>query len=99
MVWKEVGKVGDRYHRYVAISGDGMIVAVGASKNDDNGIDSGHVKVYKWDDGLLNYKQLGGTITGEAAGDIFQKCLSRQMVRLWPSEEDTMMQMAHILAM
>mmetsp|Transcript_2280 Transcript_2280/g.4349 ORF Transcript_2280/g.4349 Transcript_2280/m.4349 type:complete len:325 (+) Transcript_2280:88-1062(+) len=57
----------------VAIYGDGMIVAVGSPNNDDNDIDSGHVKIYKWDDGLLNYKQLGETIDGEAAGDNFSE--------------------------
>ena len=52
MVWNQVGKIGDGakeewFGVFVTISGDGMIVAVGAAKNDDNGIGSGHVKVYK----------------------------------------------------
>jgi len=73
-----VGEIGDGAKgnwagAFVAISGDNMIVAVGAAKKDDYAIDSGHVKIYKWDDGLLNYKQLGETITGEEGGDNFSE--------------------------
>jgi LPXTG-motif cell wall-anchored protein len=51
----------------VAMSADGSRVAIGANKNDGNGSDSGHVRVYT----LTNnaWTQTGGDIDGEAAGD------------------------------
>ena len=36
----------DFFGRSVALSADGSIVAAGASGNDDNGDDSGHVRVF-----------------------------------------------------
>ena len=68
-----VGKIGDGakgdwFGGFVGISGDSTIVAVGAAKNDGNGIDSGPEKIYKWDDGLLNYKQSGGNIALSSNG-------------------------------
>ena len=37
---------GDYLGRSVSLSSDGTIVAIGASGNDGNGIDSGHVRIY-----------------------------------------------------
>ena len=51
----------------VSISSDGSIVAIGARGNDDNGISSGHVRVYKFLNGI--WTQLGLDIDGEAPGD------------------------------
>ena len=51
----------------VAISGDGDIVAVGATGNDGNGSNSGHVRVYAWSGRA--WKQRGQSITGESSGD------------------------------
>ena len=52
----------------VSLSSDGTIVAIGARKNDANGLsNSGHVRVYSWND--TNWIQLGSDIDGEAAGD------------------------------
>jgi len=51
----------------VSLSADGMVVAIGARDNDDNGNNSGHVRVYEWD-GVL-WSQLGGDIDGEDAND------------------------------
>ncbi len=53
--------------RSVSLSSDGSIVAIGADWNDGNGIDSGHVRIYKNVDN--NWIQIGGDIDGEAAGD------------------------------
>ena len=39
----------DRSGYSVSLSSDGEKIAIGAVKNDDNGIRSGHVKVYEWD--------------------------------------------------
>tara|TARA_B100000809_G_scaffold118758_1_gene117086 strand:- start:58624 stop:60066 length:1443 start_codon:yes stop_codon:yes gene_type:complete len=47
----------------VSLSGDGSIVAIGASDNDGNGIFSGHVRVYKNDTGV--WTQIGEDIDGE----------------------------------
>ena len=77
VIWKQAGDTikgdaaGDRLGTFVAISGDGMTVVIGAEKSDDNGVDSGHVKIYKWDEGSSNYEPLGGTIIGDATGDNF----------------------------
>jgi len=75
-VWEQVGKniegksEGDSFSgtsRSIAISDDGQIVAVAANKNDANGIDSGHVRIFK----NINdtWTQIGADINGEAAGD------------------------------
>ena len=50
-----------------SLSSDGSLVAIGAYKNDGNGSDSGHTRIYKWDGSSWN--QLGSDIDGEAAGD------------------------------
>ena len=51
----------------VSLSADGTIVAIGAIYNDGKGNDSGHVKVYNFNNG--SWDQLGEDIDGEAAGD------------------------------
>ena len=57
----------------VSISSDGNIVAIGAINNSNNGVDSGHVRVYIWNqtlrDGAGDWVQRGLDIDGEAAGD------------------------------
>ena len=51
----------------LSLSSDGNVLAVGAPLNDGNGVNSGHVRVYKY---LNNaWTQLGNDIDGEAAGD------------------------------
>ena len=51
----------------VSLNGDGTIVAIGAISNDDNGVNSGHVRVYQWDGTAWN--QRGDDIVGEASND------------------------------
>ncbi len=51
----------------VSLSSDGSIVAIGAHRNDGNGLFSGHVRIYEYQAG--NWIQLGNDIDGEAAGD------------------------------
>lgn len=53
----------------VALSSDGTILAIGASLNDDNGVDSGHVRVFQYLAGT--WSQLGTDIDGSAASDNF----------------------------
>eukprot|EP00978_Attheya_sp_CCMP212_P038522 scaffold191813_cov45-Attheya_sp.AAC.1 len=60
----------DESGRSVALSADGKTLAIGARLNDGNGSGSGHVRVYVWDNGAVNYKQRGRDIDGEAAGDV-----------------------------
>ena len=53
----------------VSLDSDGDRVAIGAYKNDGNGSDAGHVRIYSWDGS--SWSQLGSDIDGEAAGDRF----------------------------
>jgi hypothetical protein len=53
----------------VSLSSDGNMVAIGAVYNDDNGSNSGHVRVYEWDTVTSDWVQKGADIGGEAAGD------------------------------
>ena len=60
---------GDGSGNSVSLSSDGTIVAIGARSNDGNGSDSGHVRVYQYDNNTSSWVQLGTDIDGEAAGD------------------------------
>jgi len=51
----------------IALSSEGNIVAIGAPMNTDNGVNSGHVRVYENLSGV--WTQIGNDIDGEAAGD------------------------------
>ena len=67
---------GDRFGESVSISADGSTFVVGAPFNDGNGIDSGHVRVYKYNSIANSYAQFGMDINGEAAGDEFGSSVS-----------------------
>ena len=54
---------------YVSLSSDGSVLAISARSNDGNGIDAGHVRVYK--NISDKWTQIGSDIDGEAAGDRF----------------------------
>jgi hypothetical protein len=58
---------GDLSGYSVSISADGTVVAIGATGNDGNGDDSGHVRVHKWSG--VAWVQLGVDIDGESIGD------------------------------
>ena len=51
----------------VSLSADGSRVAIGAYRNDGNGTDSGHVRVYDWSGS--SWTKLGADIDGEAMVD------------------------------
>ena len=53
----------------VSLSSDGTIVAIGAQLNDGNGSNSGHVRVYEWNNGSSSWVQKGSDIDGENADD------------------------------
>lgn len=51
----------------ISLSSNGSVVAIGANGNDENGGNSGHVRIYKYDGGI--WEQIGDDIYGEAVGD------------------------------
>jgi hypothetical protein len=71
--WTQVGSdidgeaAGDESGWSVSLSSDGTRVAIGARKNDGNGSDAGHVRIYE--ESIGNWIQIGADIDGEAAGD------------------------------
>ena len=58
---------GDESGFSVSLANDGNVVAVGAVKNDGNGTNSGHTRVFTLGD--ESWQQKGGDIDGEAAHD------------------------------
>ena len=75
-VWTQLGQdidgenVGDLSGYSVSLSSDGTIVAFGAILNDDNGSNSGHVRVYEYSNSNNSWSQLGADIYGEADFDL-----------------------------
>ncbi|MGZ0015717.1 T9SS type A sorting domain-containing protein [Yeosuana sp. AK3] len=72
-VWTQIGSdidgeaINDQLGTSVSISSDGTTVATGAPKNDGNGSDAGHVRVFKNILGV--WTQIGSDVDGEAAFD------------------------------
>ena len=72
-IWVQLGQDIDGVADYdfsgssVSLSTDGNIVAIGASGNDGNGDDSGHVRIYQWNE--TQWIQRGNDIDGEAEYD------------------------------
>ena len=54
--------------RSISLSSDGSIVAIGASNNNGNGFETGHVRVYENIGGI--WTQIGSDIDGEVANDL-----------------------------
>lgn len=52
-----------------SINGNGTILAIGASLNDQTGINAGHARVFQWSGS--NWTQLGSDLNGESAYDLF----------------------------
>eukprot|EP00559_Dactyliosolen_fragilissimus_P006698 CAMPEP_0184869512 /NCGR_PEP_ID=MMETSP0580-20130426/34405_1 /TAXON_ID=1118495 /ORGANISM="Dactyliosolen fragilissimus" /LENGTH=525 /DNA_ID=CAMNT_0027371045 /DNA_START=296 /DNA_END=1874 /DNA_ORIENTATION=+ len=73
--WEQMGQGihgfnnGDNFGLSISISTDGMAVAIGASNSDQNGISSGHVALYNFDNIKNKWVQVGPDINGEAPGD------------------------------
>ncbi|MBT3612615.1 MAG: hypothetical protein HN522_06730, partial [Flavobacteriales bacterium] len=57
----------DHFGFSISLSNDGNTVAVGASGKDDNGSNSGQVRIYTYNG--TSWNQLGQDIDGESAGD------------------------------
>ena len=72
-VWNQLGSdidgeaANDFSGRSISLSNDGRTVAIGARKNDGNGSNSGHARIYNWDG--TTWSQLGSDIDGEASDD------------------------------
>ena len=58
----------------VALSDDGKTVAIGAPTN--GVVSNGSARVFSWNEGSLEWIQVGDDIIGEAAGDQFGVSLS-----------------------
>ena len=71
--WTQLGvdidgeAAGDQSGYSISLSSDGTRVAIGATGNDGNGNDAGHVRIYEYSSG--SWTQLGADIDGEAADD------------------------------
>jgi Flp pilus assembly pilin Flp len=71
-VWTQIGsdidgEAAENYAGNNALSSDGSIIAIGATGNDGNGTNSGHVRIYKNISDV--WTQIGSDIDGEAAVD------------------------------
>jgi hypothetical protein len=73
-VWTQIGSdiygyaPEDFFGRSLSLSSNGSVIAIGASQNDGNGDNSGHVRVYENQSGV--WTQIGQDIEGEGAGDL-----------------------------
>ena len=50
-------------------SNHGNLLSIGASRNDGNCSDSGHMRVFVWDETHIKFVLLSADIDGEAVGD------------------------------
>ena len=73
--WEQIGSdidgknAGDLFGSSVSLSSDGSIIAIGGYRNDANGSNSGHVRIYKNNSGI--WEQIGSDIEGSKKGDEF----------------------------
>lgn len=68
--------LGDSFGSSVSISGDGTTIVVGAPGNDDNGPNSGHVRVYTYNSKINQYVQVGYDIIGDQGNFGFGRTVS-----------------------
>jgi hypothetical protein len=79
-VWVQLGEdidgvaESDGFGTSVSLSDGGTRLAVGADGNDDNGVNSGHVRIFEYIGSL--WTQVGSDIGGAAAGDRFGTSIS-----------------------
>ncbi|KAL3806373.1 hypothetical protein ACHAXA_004576 [Cyclostephanos tholiformis] len=76
--WKQIGQDivgeanGDEFGYSVSISEDGETIAIGAPNNDgSNGVNSGHVRMYRLSDDGTTWVKIGQDIDGTAVYDWF----------------------------
>lgn len=71
--WAQIGGdiegqgIGHQLGRSLSLSDDGLTLAIGAFRSDNNGVESGHVEIYEDNGGVWN--KVGSDINGEAAQD------------------------------
>jgi len=76
-IWNQLGNAiygeaaGDEFGTSVALSADGLTLAVGAINNDGNGWNSGHVRVYNFSVESNEWIQAGDAIDGSTNYDRF----------------------------
>lgn len=58
---------GDYFGAFVRLNDDGNVLAVSGTRNDDGGVEAGHVRVFEWDGS--SWIQRGDDIDGEMADD------------------------------
>ena len=63
------GMAGDELGTSMSLSADGSTLAIGVPKSDVNGVDSGQVRVYSWDDDASDWSRMGDNINGLVAGE------------------------------
>ena len=79
-IWVQIGQdidgeaALDLFGWPVSLSSNGLVVAIGASRNDGNGESSGHVRIYQNINGT--WTQIGQDIDGEAAFDFSGRSVS-----------------------
>ena len=64
----------------ISMSSDGNIVAIGGPRNDGNGSNSGHARIYEWNG--TSWSQKGQDINGEAVDDLFGFSISISTLNL-----------------
>ncbi|MDY2586522.1 T9SS type A sorting domain-containing protein [Winogradskyella aquimaris] len=58
----------------ISLSGNGLMLAIAAERNDSNGQDSGHVRIFE--NQLGSWVQVGNEINGEVANELFGRSVS-----------------------
>ena len=80
--WNQLGQditgedVGDQFGWSVSLSGDGKTLAVVADSNDENGENSGCVRIYHLESDGTNWEQIGQDFYGETAYDYYETSVS-----------------------
>ncbi|WP_117003302.1 DUF4347 domain-containing protein, partial [Cysteiniphilum litorale] len=75
--WDQMGSTingdgtNDLFGNSITMNLDGSRVAIGAQYDDNNGVNSGSVKVYDWNSGTSQWDLVGSVINGLTAGDQF----------------------------
>ena len=78
--WSQLGSdidgeaADDMSGRSISLSSDGTILAIGAIRNNGNGNNAGHVRVYQYSSD--SWSKLGSDIDGEAANDMSGRSVS-----------------------
>lgn len=78
--WVQLGSdingaaAGDKFGTSVALSGNGLVLAIGAPNNDGNGTDAGHVRIFEWNG--TAWSQRGLALEGAALGDNFGESIA-----------------------